>query len=850
MSRRKRWLWIVAAVVAMVALDQGLAILAGSGWLHGALTRRLAAAFGRPVEVSRYSFSLWPAPRLEAEYVTVGEDPRFGQEYFLRAEAVEASARWQSLLRGRLEFDRFAFRRPSLNLVRNGRGRWNLEDWLPAPAAPGQPAARTLRRLDRMEISEGRINFKQGVEKSAFALVDVNGSIEQEAHGRFRIDLEALPMRAAVIVQDVGQLEMRGVVGGTSARLRPAAIELTWRDTALSDVLRLTRGWDYGVRGRLEAELAATSQGADWAFTATARLTDLHRWDLPLLPGDPAVNLHLKGDWWPEAPGGAGRRLVLSEGVVEAPRSSIRLAGVVNWPGRPGEAPADVARLQAVSAGIGYSDLLAWYRAFHRGVSANLAAEGQLGLDAQLTGWPPRIAQGVVATDGGRITGAAPGPFQLGHAIIRFDPKGATLAPVTISLPKQAGRLELAGRLAFASGGPFHLRLDGSTTQLADLSEAAAALGIKQPPVWGAVEGPAALRLAWEGQVRQFTARTEGEIDLANALWRAPRSQGSVRLERVRVELGPEKQRILVRRAEALGAGWSGWVSRRIQGGLEPWRFELKADSLPSGALAALFAAPPPESFWARILPGGQRPTEIYGWMKRLDAQGRLTIDTLALGSLQLHRLRGRVSMDPEGLRLDDARADFYRGSVRGAFDMRFSSPPAYRATARFDHVSLGQLAGAEPALAGRFAGMVSGDLRLAARGASREELVRSVEGRGQIALRDAEDRRLDWFASLAAGGERPGTTAFGSAFAAFHVAGGRIGLDDVRLDGSARQLELAGSISFSRGLDVRVRTLPLPAQFSRMKRLPAALVSQAFALGGTLTAPEIRRVPFAPPAR
>jgi hypothetical protein len=847
--RRKRWLWIVLAVIAVVGVDQGLARLAGSGWLYARLTRRLAAAFGRPVKVGRYSFTLWPAPRLEAQYVTVEEDPRFGQEYFLRAAAVEASLRWPSLLRGQLEFDRFAFRHPSLNLVRNAQGRWNLEDWLPAPAAQARPTGRALPRLGRIEISDGRINFKKGVEKSPFALVDVNGSIEQENPGRWRIDLEARPMRAAVIVQDVGRLELRGVVGGTSARLRPAAIQLSWQDTALSDVLRLARGWDYGVRGRLQAELAATSQGANWAFTATARLTGLHRWDFPLLPGDPAVNLHLEGNWWPQAPGGTGRRLVLSQGVIEAPRSSIRLAGVVNWPGRPGTAPAGVARLQALSSGIGFSDLLAWYRAFHSGVNANLAAEGQLGLDVQLVGWPPRIARGAAATDGGRITGAAPGPFQLGHAILRFAPQAATLTGVAIALPKQAGRLELAGRLEFARGGHFHARLRGSTTQLADLSQAVAALGIEQPPVWGAVEGPATIKLAWDGQVRPLGARAEGSIDLVNALWRAPRGRGRVRLARVRVELSPERQRILVHRAEALGAAWSGWLSRGVRGQPEPWQFDLKASSLSGGGVAALFAAPP-QSFLERILPGGAKPPEVYGWMKRLDARGRLAIETLALGPLELRQVRGRVAVNSEGLRLSEARADFYRGGVRGSFEMNFSSPPAYRATARFDRVSLGRLAGANAALAGRFAGTLSGELRLAARGASKEELARSVEGRGQLTLRGAQDRRLDWFASLAAGTERPGATAFTSAFAAFHLAGSGIALDDVRLVAPTRQLELAGSISFSRGLDVRVRTLPLPTPFPRMKQPAAALVSQTFALGGTLSAPEIRRVTLGRPER
>jgi AsmA-like C-terminal region len=206
--------------------------------------------------------------------------------------------------------------------------------------------------------------------------------------------------------------------------------------------------------------------------------------------------------------------------------------------------------------------------------------------------------------------------------------------------------------------------------------------------------------------------------------------------------------------------------------------------------------------------------------------------------------------VDSGRLRLTDARADFYRGVVRGSLEMKFSLPPTYRAAAQFDRVSLAQLASASPALAGRFAGVVAGELKLTAEGASLKELAGSVEGRGQCTLRDAEDRRLDWFTSLAAGSPRPGTTTFTTASASFRLGGGRIGLDDVRLEGPAGQLEVTGNISFSRGLAAQVRTLPLPARFSPTKRPAAALVSQTFELAGTLAAPQIRRIGLARPAR
>ncbi|HZV59672.1 MAG TPA: hypothetical protein VFF42_04975, partial [Candidatus Eremiobacteraceae bacterium] len=61
------------------------------------LIAHLEASFGRPVEVGRFDFSLLDGVRLEANSVTISEDPRFGHEYFLRADTLGAGLRWSAL---------------------------------------------------------------------------------------------------------------------------------------------------------------------------------------------------------------------------------------------------------------------------------------------------------------------------------------------------------------------------------------------------------------------------------------------------------------------------------------------------------------------------------------------------------------------------------------------------------------------------------------------------------------------------------------------------------------------------------------------------------------------------------
>src|SRR5208337_3483619 len=179
MSRIRRYgRTAVVAVVLLVAAQVGVSLLARTQRMHGYLIAHLESAFGRPVEVRRFSVRILPIPEVDAVGVTIGEDPAFGHEYFLRAENMAASLRWMGLLQGHFEFGTMSLTRPSLILVRNAQGRWNLEDWLPPVKAkpgdagtfygPHQPAEST-HHLQRIEFDEGRVNFKEGEEKRPFA---------------------------------------------------------------------------------------------------------------------------------------------------------------------------------------------------------------------------------------------------------------------------------------------------------------------------------------------------------------------------------------------------------------------------------------------------------------------------------------------------------------------------------------------------------------------------------------------------------------------------------------------------------------------------------------------------------
>ena len=120
MPRKKLRRWFAALTVlalAMVAISMIMTRVMASARVHQYLTPRFARAFGRNVDVKYYDFRWLPTQGIVAHEVTIEEDPRFGQEYFLRAQSVTASPRWSSLLAGRLELGTLELSQPSLNFT-------------------------------------------------------------------------------------------------------------------------------------------------------------------------------------------------------------------------------------------------------------------------------------------------------------------------------------------------------------------------------------------------------------------------------------------------------------------------------------------------------------------------------------------------------------------------------------------------------------------------------------------------------------------------------------------------------------------------------------------------------------
>src|SRR5262245_37674316 len=95
-------------------------------------------ATGRTIELGAISFTLLPAPGLRVSGpITLSDSAAYPGRSALTAQSLSVRLGLLSLLRGRASVSSFVLHKPTLTLIRDGRGRWNFDD-LVARAGAGQ----------------------------------------------------------------------------------------------------------------------------------------------------------------------------------------------------------------------------------------------------------------------------------------------------------------------------------------------------------------------------------------------------------------------------------------------------------------------------------------------------------------------------------------------------------------------------------------------------------------------------------------------------------------------------------------------------------------------------------------
>jgi AsmA family len=845
MNRLRKW-WRPALVLAalVIALQIGVSLLVRTHRVHGYLVEHLQRSFGRPVEVRHFRALLLPSPRLDADQVTIGEDPAFGSEYFLRAEHLSAGLRWIGFLRGHFEFGTLSLSRPSLILVRNAEGRWNLERWLP-PAkmiafngqrvyGPAQSVATPANRLSRIDIEDGRINFKIIDEKLPFAFTGVSGSVEQVSPGRWQLRLEAEPWRSGAALQSAGTLVVRGDVAGTSARLQPAEIHVHWDHAALADLLRLFRGRDYGVRGIFALDATANSENVtsnesgamrtgNWSYVLQARASQIHRWDLTERSDNPRINVNLLGRLNVATGNALAERI-----VVETAKSNLR-----------GTASAAISAnpswdVHLDSAGVQAADVLAWYRAFQPDVEDSISVNQYFTGAMSVRGWPLQLVDAAFSSEGGelRVPGINSvlriGPVEGGrqHAKLTVEPMHIGYGPPIKRAEATTSATSAANRRSESRGGInlglIHdldkhvgaLSIDGHLEKVEDVLRVAQAFGHPLNYGWD-LSGPAGATLRWEWNNTTSGRRWNGRVDAAKTELHVAGLNQPLELIKTSMEWKDGLRAAAIGDIEGFGATWSGSITEVDAvdaDGSARWNFRLHGDSVDAAELDRWVGPRARPGWLRRLLPsllGGTTQTpegHASDLVRRVKAEGELRIDEFNLEKLKFVNVHAVGALHDLHLEVRDADAQWAGGKVHATVAARFLPRPAYDLTADLDRVDLAQLPAPARATE-RFGGIASGTLHFSTQGVGREELLQRLVGRGDVRMRNVEFRGWDVSASVSEGEPRAGESRWAAGEGAFTLRNQGVVLAGLRLEAGHEFTFVKGTVSFGRDADLTIQT-------------------------------------------
>jgi len=723
----------------------------GVNRLHSRIVGSISAALGREVDVSSVNLRLLPAPGFVLGNFVVHDDPAFGAEPMIRAEEVTASLRVFSLLRGRLEISHLAFSEPSLNLVRNSSGRWNLENLLERaaqiPVAPTSKARTETRPgFPYIESNRGRINLKFGQEKKPYALTDADFALWQESENAWGLRLRAQPVRADFNLTDTGTLRI-DATWQRAATLRQTPFHLTafWEQAQLGQVTKLAYGNDRGWRGAIELSAILDGTANDLKIQADAAIDDFRHYDI-IGGGDFPLSAHCTAQY-------SLRDQALSAVQCGIPGSEgmITLDGDIPFP----------AGARGYRLSVSAQDLpLEWLEAgarHARNISDDLRMMGRL--TGKVTVRRAAGDSSALWEGGGMMSGV--------HLVSRSSPTDIVLDSVPLRVaardskvrrksrksggvdqpagnrldigpfPVVLGRLNPATIQGWISASGYDLTLQGDA-QVRRLLQAARLVGISAARINadGAVRADLQLAGSW---AQMTMPRATGKAQLRGVTAEMRGMSTPLEIASANLTLTPEEIDVQNLAAAAAGTSWKGsLIVLRLPS--EPWigpvRFDLNVDELTTDELNRAFNPRGGARPWYGFLSSGSTSTAPY--LLSVNASGRLTAERVVAGKIEASRVSGNVELANGKLRLTSLRGELLGGKHLGEWQADFTAkPPVYSGRGRVEQAELGQLA--KHRNDGWISGSATASYQVTASGTTAAELLASAVGSMQVDLANGE---------------------------------------------------------------------------------------------------------------
>jgi uncharacterized protein involved in outer membrane biogenesis len=806
---RSRFLRSKPGVVTLIfALLLALFLIRpGAGRLRTRIVSAIGLALGRQVDVSSVHMRLLPHPGFDLANFVVHDDPAFSAEPVIRSHQVTAELRVSSLLRGRLEIARLSLSEPSLNLVRDREGRWNLENLLERaaqiPVAPTKKANTEARPgFPYIEADHGRINLKLLQEKKPYALMDADFALWQESENIWGMRLKAQPVRMDFNLTDTGTVSVNGSwQRATTLRQTPLQFNMEWAGAQLGQLSKLISGKDKGWRGTVKLSAALSGTPADLTVETDTSVQDFRRYDIL---GGGALQLRAQCTSHYSSVNRAVSNLSchapVGNGTVSVNGS---IAGVFS---------SHTYDLSLIATQVPLQSLFALARHAKKDIPDDLLASGKLDANVKVQ----RTGEGFAEWDGsGESLGVRIGskmtkteivvdriPFQISQ---NTEPNRRNARRMLV--PAES-RLEI-GPFNLALGRPSPSLVRGSISragysllisgdaQFRRLLQTSRTVGFRAPQP--TADGIARIDLQIAGDWSGFTApQVTGRVQLQSVRAEVRGLNAPVEISSASLLLTPENVQVQNLAASLAGSAWHGSLLLPRHCASPdgcPLSFDLHADQIAIDELNELLNPHPRKQPWYRFLSTSTQPTNAY--LLTLRAAGKLTVDRVAIQNLIATGVSAQAALENGKLRLSNLRGDLLGGKHIGEWTADFTvKPPEYSGTGTLQRVDLRELA--EAMHDDWVTGTAMANYRASASGADAAELLSSAKANVRVEVRDGLFPHI----ALTEGNEPLRIHRLVGNFA---LRDGRLEIQQGKLETPGGIYQLSGTASLTRTLDLKL---------------------------------------------
>jgi hypothetical protein len=740
-----------AGIVLLLAL---FVVRPGAERLRTRIVRSISLALGRQVDVGSVRLRMLPQPGFDLEKFVVHDDPAFSAEPLLRSEEVTADLRVTSLLRGRLEIAHLNLTEPSINLVRNSEGHWNLENLLEraakTPVAPTSKAKTEIHPgFPYIEADRSRINLKLGQEKKPYALTEADFALWQESENKWGMRLKARPLRTDFNLTDTGLINVSGAwQRAASLRETPLQFSLQWDRAQLGQVTKLVYGSDRGWRGTVKASVTLTGRPADLTLDSNASVQDFHRYDIV---GGASLRLAARCSSHYSSVNHTMSNLAclapVGDGAITVSGSIANLSSSRTY------------HLAVIAADVPIQSLVEFARHAKKDIPDDLVTTGKLDANVKVR---REGEAGVVWQGGGETLGLRLGS-ELTHTKLALDRIPFAIFPggdSELDARQMQGRGEReaapspaetrvdVGPFSLGLGRPtpatvrgwfsrsgYNLQIEGDA-QVQRLLQVARTVGFSAPQP--TADGVARIDLQIAGAWSGFMApRAVGKAQLRSIHVRVQGLNVPLEIVSANLLLAGEEVNVQSLTASVADSTWRGSLVLPRQCAVPDTclvRFDLQTDKISTDELNQLLNPHPRKRPWYRFL--SSSPPLGKSYLASLRAKGNLSADRVAIHKLVASRVSTNVELDDGKLRLSALRGEVLGGRHLGEWKADFTiKPPVYSGSGTLERVALGQLA--EAMHDGWVSGTAKAAYQATTSGLGAAELFSSANATLQVEARD-----------------------------------------------------------------------------------------------------------------